>query len=323
MSGQSMAGHPAFQALIRAQVERIERGSWYHSIQLPDGTVIPGVIGIDALRARMDSFGVPEDLSGKRVLDVGAATGWCSFEAERRGAEVMAVDCVDFEDFRTARQLLQSKVEYRLLDVDELTPDTLGFFDYVFFFGVLYHLRHPLLGLERICALTKDTAYVESFVCDSHLAEPERAANGSYMEFYEADQLGGQIDNWVGPTTNCLMALCRSSGFATAELKHVLDRRAGVVCRRRWSLHGIRRPPLSRGSTPRSTTGPTTSSFIPAGTSISASISTRLNGAFRPTPCAWRWMATERPPCTSPNWGTMDGRRMFGCRRASRPDRIT
>jgi hypothetical protein len=88
--------------------------------------------------------------------------------------------------------------------------------------------------LERICALTKDTAYVESFVCDSHLTEPERAANGSYMEFYEADQLGGQIDNWVGPTTNCLMALCRSAGFATAELKHVLDRRAGVVCRRRW-----------------------------------------------------------------------------------------
>jgi tRNA (mo5U34)-methyltransferase len=234
MSSRSIAGHPAFQALTRAQVERLERGAWYHSIQLPDGAVIPGLIGIDALRARMDSFGVPEDLSGKRVLDVGAATGWCSFEAERRGAEVMAVDCVDFEDFGTARQLLQSKIEYRLLDVDELTPNALGLFDYVFFFGVLYHLRHPLLGLERVCALTKDTAYVESFVCDSHLEEPERAANGSYMEFYEADQLGGQIDNWVGPTTNCLMALCRSSGFATAELKHVLDRRAGVVCRRRW-----------------------------------------------------------------------------------------
>src|SRR5436305_43476 len=238
MAGGSPAGHPAFHALTRAQVERIERGAWYHSIQLRDGEIIPGLIGIDALAARMDAFGVPQDLSGKRVLDVGAATGWCSFEAERRGAQVVAVDCVDFEDFHTARQLLESKVEYRLLDVDELTPEVLGVFDYVFFFGVLYHLRHPLLGLERICALTRDAAYVESFVCDGHLSDDERAANGCYMEFYETDQLGGQIDNWVGPTTNCLMALCRSAGFATVEFRQVLDRRAGFVCRRQHAPEG-------------------------------------------------------------------------------------
>jgi tRNA (mo5U34)-methyltransferase len=234
------AGHPTYQALTQAQVERIERGAWYHSIELGDGAVISGVIGVEPLRARMEAFGISENLAGKRVLDVGAATGWCSFEAERRGAGVVAVDCVDFEDFHTAKQLLHSKVEYRILDVDELTPDTLGVFDYVFFFGVLYHLRHPLLGLERICALTRDAAYVESFVCDGHNTPDERAANGCYMEFYETGELGGQIDNWVGPTTNCLMALCRSAGFARVGLTHVLDRRAGVVCHRRWEA-----PPLA------------------------------------------------------------------------------
>lgn len=241
------SGHPAYRALTQAQVERIERGAWYHTIELPDGTAIPGLIGVEPQRARLDAFGVPHDLTGKRVLDVGAATGWCSFEAERRGAEVVAVDCVEYEDFRTAQQLLHSKAGYRILDVDELTPDALGVFDYVFFFGVLYHLRHPLLGLERICALTRDTAYVESFVCDGDRPPEERARNGCYLEFYETDQLGGQIDNWVGPTANCLLALCRSAGFALVELTHVLDRRAGAVCRRHWEA-----PPASpTGPPPR------------------------------------------------------------------------
>ena len=71
---------------------------------------------------------------------------------ERRGADVVAVDCVEFEEFHMARKLLGSSVDYRILDVDELTPQRVGRFDYVLFFGVLYHLRHPLLGLERIAA---------------------------------------------------------------------------------------------------------------------------------------------------------------------------
>lgn len=235
----------ALTELTQAQVDRIEQGAWYHSIELPDGSIIPGLIKVEDQRARFDAFGVPRDLRGKRVLDVGAATGWCSFELERRGAEVVAVDCVEYEDFRVAHQLLQSRVDYRLLDMEEMTPERLGVFDYVFFFGVLYHLRHPLLGLERIFTLTRDTAFVESYVCDGHLSPEERAAGPVTMEFYESDELGGQIDNWVGPTQNCLLALCRSAGFVDVEFRYVADRRAGVVCRRKWED-----PPSDAGESP-------------------------------------------------------------------------
>jgi tRNA (mo5U34)-methyltransferase len=222
------AGNPTFHDLVQKQVALLSTRGWYHSIELPDGQIIQGMIGIEALKARLAAYPIPADLTGKRVLDVGAWTGWCSFEMERRGAQVLAVDCVDFPEFREAHRLLGSQVEYRALDVDELTPGSIGTFDYVLFFGVLYHLRHPLLGLERICALTTDTACVESFVTDD-------GSSPCAMEFYETDELGGQIDNWFGPSVKCLEALCRSAGFARVERAYVCsDRRAGVICRRRF-----------------------------------------------------------------------------------------
>jgi hypothetical protein len=46
----------------------------------------------------------------------------------------------------------------------EITPGHIGTFDIVLFMGVLYHLKHPLLALERVCALTTDFAAVESFI---------------------------------------------------------------------------------------------------------------------------------------------------------------
>ena len=162
------------------------------------------------------------------MLDVGAWTGWCSFEMERRGAQVMAVDCVEFEEFREAHRMIGSQVDYRILDVEELTPESVGLFDYVLFFGVLYHLRNPLLGLEKICAITKDTAFVESFVTDDGSSAP------CNMEFYETNELGGQIDNWFGPTVQCAAALCRSAGFARVNLEYVSERRAGITCHRLW-----------------------------------------------------------------------------------------
>jgi tRNA (mo5U34)-methyltransferase len=227
MPVERAAGDPTFYELVQRQVALLSTKGWYHSIELPDGNVIQGMIGVDALKQRLAAFPIPADLTGKRVLDVGAWTGWCSFEMERRGAQVVAVDCVEFEEFREAHRMLGSQVDYRILDVDELTPESVGLFDYVLFFGVLYHLRNPLLGLEKICAITKDTAFVESFVTDDGSAP-------CAMEFYETNELGGQIDNWFGPSVQCAAALCRSAGFARVSLEYVSDRRAGITCRRRW-----------------------------------------------------------------------------------------
>jgi tRNA (mo5U34)-methyltransferase len=212
--------------------ELIEKG-WYHSFALPDGTRVEGHNTLDILDRRYRRFPLPDNLHGRRVLDIGAWDGWFSFEAERHGARVTAIDCVEIENFRRVHRALGSAVDYRILDFYELPASSLGTFDFVFFLGVLYHLKHPLLALEIVCALTTDTAIVESFVTDAGTWR-DRQAEIPTLEFYETDELGNQLDNWFGPSVACLLAMCRAAGFARVELLHAGGFTAGVACFRHW-----------------------------------------------------------------------------------------
>jgi tRNA (mo5U34)-methyltransferase len=223
------AADSGYDQRVRELAQSVTERFRYHSIELPDRSVLPGLQSLEHLRWRFGLFGLPEDLRGKRVLDIGAWDGWFSFECERRGAEVVATDCVELDTFLEARELLGSRVEYLALDVGELSSRRVGRFDIVLFLGVLYHLRHPLLGLEKVLELCTDTALIESFVI-----APEARPIPAVMEFYERAELGGQIDNWCGPSPECLLALCRSAGFAQADLRDITNNRASVVCRRRW-----------------------------------------------------------------------------------------
>jgi tRNA (mo5U34)-methyltransferase len=223
------AGDRGFEERVQRLADRVHQRFRYHSIELPDGSVLPGLQSIEHMRRRLDLFGLPPDLRGKRVLDVGAWDGWFSFECERRGAQVVAVDCLPLDTFLEAKELIGSMVEYLTLDVNELSAKRLGTFDIVLFFGVLYHLRHPLLGLEKAVELSTDLTLVESYVI-----EREQRQIPAVMEFYERTELGGQVDNWCGPSPEALMAMCRSAGFAQVELLDITNQRASLICRRRW-----------------------------------------------------------------------------------------
>jgi tRNA (mo5U34)-methyltransferase len=206
---------------------------WYHSFELPDGTFIDGFMTVEQQKRRYAEFPIPDDLRGKRLLDVGAWDGWFSFEAERHGADVTAIDCVEMASFLDIHARLSSKIDYRALDLYELPGSGLGKFDIVFFLGVLYHVRHPLLALEIVCALTRDVAIVDSFVTDPDDWQ-NHAGEIPSMEFYELDELGNQFGNWVGPTVSCLLAMCRAAGFARVELLGIADHHAVVACYRKW-----------------------------------------------------------------------------------------
>jgi tRNA (mo5U34)-methyltransferase len=232
------ARNPLYTTETQKQIGELSRLGWYHSIELPDGQVIPGLQTVQQLRNRLAQFPIPHDLTGKRVLDIGAWDGWFSFEMEKRGAKVLALDSAEHTRFKVARELLGSKVDYQIGDICRISPRDIGRFDIVLFFGVLYHLKHPLLALETVCDLTTDMAFVESYVADNGT----NLGAAPVMEFYETTELRGQFDNWVGPNTSCLLAFCRTAGFARVQFESVIDHRAHVHCFRKWG-----RPPACPG----------------------------------------------------------------------------
>ena len=215
-----------------------ETKGWWHSFELPDGRRIEGVCALEGLRKRLEQFPIPEDLRGARVLDIGAWDGWYTFEMERRGAEVVAVDCWDNPRFHQMRAVLNSRADYRLMDVYDLTPATVGRFDIVLFMGVLYHLKHPLLALERVCAITTNLAAVDSFILQKKHRPGEKVDARPMMEFYESEEFGGQSDNWCAPNLACLMAMCRTAGFARVEHRATMPFGASVACYRTWAPAG-------------------------------------------------------------------------------------
>jgi tRNA (mo5U34)-methyltransferase len=215
---------------------RFAQTGWWHSFELPDGTVIEGVHSLDAQKQRIARFPIPADLTGKRVLDIGAWDGWFTFEMERRGAEVVAIDRWDNPRFREMHAALGSRAEYRQINVYELSPAALGQFDVVLFLGVLYHLKHPLLALERVCSVTKSFAAVESFALTERYLPGVRVEQYPLVQFFERDGFGGQFDNWFAPTPQCLVGMCRTAGFARAELIEVHEYGTAVGCYRHWSL---------------------------------------------------------------------------------------
>jgi tRNA (mo5U34)-methyltransferase len=214
--------------------QRLSKQGWWHSFELPDGTLVEGVNTLAALRGRMAQFPIAQDLRGKRALDIGAWDGWFTFELERRGAEVVAIDRWDNPRFREMHRAMGSRAEYRQMNVYDLDPAKIGRFDVVLFLGVLYHLKHPLLALERVCAVTKDLAAVESFALTDRFLPGMQVEEHSLLRFFERDEFGGQFDNWFAATPRCLVEMCRTAGFARAELAAMHDYGAAIACHRRW-----------------------------------------------------------------------------------------
>jgi tRNA (mo5U34)-methyltransferase len=194
--------------------ERVQEVDWFHTIDLGQGILTPGR---DDTRQRLERLGLPDDLSGKSVLDVGAWDGFFSFECERRGARrVLATDSFVWErrgraGFDLARQALGSRVEDMHIDVLELSPERVGRFDLVLFLGVLYHMRHPLLALERAASVTGGRLVLETEVDLALLRRPAAA-------FYPGLERGEDWTNWWGPNPPAVVAMLRAVGFDRVEV---------------------------------------------------------------------------------------------------------
>jgi tRNA (mo5U34)-methyltransferase len=208
-------------------------GDWFHNIDLNGARTAPDHFLGDYpnIKWRRFAHAIPEDLTGKTVLDIGCNGGFYSIEMKRRGAD--RVLGVDFDDrylaqARFAAEVTGEDIEFRKLSVYDVA--SLGErFDVVLFMGVLYHLRHPLLALDLIHDhVAGDLLVYQSMQRGSNAVHPT-AANYDFfqqdhfddpgypkMHFIE-HQYANDWTNWWAPNAACSAAMLRSAGFQVLE----------------------------------------------------------------------------------------------------------
>ena len=104
-------------------------------------------------------------------------------------------------------------------DIDEKSLDR---FDVIFLFGTLYHLRYPLLALDRLAAICDGEIYVESAILDDFSPYRGGLDNGypdgqMVIEFYPSNEYGNNETNWWVPTLQCLVHMVAAAGFSDCK----------------------------------------------------------------------------------------------------------
>lgn len=218
-------------------------------MELAPGVVTPGWFD---LRGDVHHYGLPDDLTGKRVLDVGTWDGFWAFEFERRGAEVIALDLDDEErldwpprrrpapedmnreprgaGFALAKDVLGSNVERVVRSIYDATPEELGQFDLVFCGSVLVHLRDQLLALERIANLVRPGGTFVSAEEYDRRARFLPWASSRYL----ADR-DSAVVFWL-PALRTWKAMHWTAGFDTTTVHDRFDMHAGEG-EARFSVH--------------------------------------------------------------------------------------
>lgn len=244
---------------VKAAIDWIEeKVGWFHSIDLKDGITTPGGRGWEE---RRKLFSIYETVKGKTVLDIGAMEGGDTFCAEDAGASsVTALDVDNYFEydlglnaawdytvdrylqinrenpenewvflnskrfgFELCRQVRHSRAERISGTVYDLCPSRHGMFDVVYCFGLLYHLRHPVLALDRIAAVTKDKLFICSQIFDGY------APYANTMLYYN-DTWRGSYTNWFVPTPQALIDMASSSGFRRIEVVAATPAQLALVC---------------------------------------------------------------------------------------------
>ena len=204
--------------------QKIDALKWCHPLDLGGIQTRPQWHVRRRFARRLKFLQIPQDLTGKSVLDIGAWDGFFSFECERRGAaRVLAIDTFAWDHygkdgFLLAHEMLKSKVEHQRCAAEDIDVATLGTFDLVLFLGVFYHLRSPIQVLDRIRAVTTGT-----LICETHALVPAFHEKYPLVSFFPGDGLeaGLKYEFSSEPTIEAMRQMLRSSGFTKVDVKHM------------------------------------------------------------------------------------------------------
>jgi tRNA (mo5U34)-methyltransferase len=218
--------HRESEALAR----RIEAlGPWFHNLRLNGVQTAPDHFLGDYPRTKFEGFAryIPDDLTGKTVLDIGCNAGFYALEMKRRGAErVLGIDEDDryLEQAQLASAVTGCDVEFRKLSVYDV--GAIGErFDVVLLLGVLYHLRHPMLALDLVHEHVSGDMLVFQSLQRGREAVAEVSPNPPFTDTAVFEQPGFPVlhfversyaddwTNWWIPNRACSEAMLRAAGF--------------------------------------------------------------------------------------------------------------
>ena len=237
-----------FNEWILSQIEAEKY--WFHRINLDEKTVTPG--WSDAKNDKLPYFGIPEDMSGMRVLDIGHAEGFFSFEAERRGAtEIIGIDNYPpmNRKFNLCKYAQNSKANSYMMSVYDLDPKKFGTFDMVFFFGVLYHLRNPILALEKIASVCSGTLLLQTATCSNTSSTPMAEFHPFGLTVNTGKESKTDPTCFWFPNTACVDAMLQHTGFIEIEQLSKYTPSVGAVFK-------AKSPQQSRGKGPDESKAP-------------------------------------------------------------------
>src|ERR1700750_2231262 len=209
---------------IIAHIEKL--GPGFHRIELGGGVVTKteSAVGepVEHPRPTWEKVraSLPEEVSGKSVLDVGCNAGFYAVELKRRGAgRVVGVDSQRSLVRQAAfvRDVLGLDIEYRRASVYDLNPREFGQFDVTLALGLIYHCKHLVLALEKLFLITR-----RLLVLETAIYPPEKAPESfEYEEGGERPTLHPlayvenrpeakeAVYNWFLPSTASLVALLK------------------------------------------------------------------------------------------------------------------
>jgi len=219
-------GPPTHEATLLRRIE--ELGDWFHNLDLHGVPTAPHHFLGDFpnIKWKHISEGIPEDLTGATVLDIGCNAGFYSLQMKQRGAEyVLGVDVDDryLSQARFAAETLDLEIDFQkrsVYDVDQIS----GQFDYVLFMGLFYHLRYPLFALDKIIkkvgkrlvfqTMIRGSQEVSLWDEDYPFWNNEVFSDPNFPAMYFIEQsYSNDPTNWWIPNRGAVESTLRSSGL--------------------------------------------------------------------------------------------------------------
>jgi len=249
-SAREIAGTELDQ--LRSNIGKL--GPWFHNFEIArniwtnaDGTG-PGA----DYPARRWQHVQPlfENLTGKSCLDVGCSSGFFSLKAKELGASrVLGIDSGEqlgaIDQARFASDVLRLPATFETISAYDLARIDERF-DTVFFMGVFYHLRHPLVALEAIRSVCTGSLIFQTITTPNGMKlnelDSQTTANVGLnsrvmhddhfpaLRFVEG-QIAGDSSCWFVPNVQAVAAMLRTCGFVPEEFIFPDQQEVIVRCR--------------------------------------------------------------------------------------------